>query len=105
LKAIRIHEHGGIEKLRYEEAPEPKLVGHSDAIIKLRAASLNHIDIWNRRGLTGINIAFPRILGGDGAGIVADISDQVKTIKIGDAVPVSIQERAYTSPIWYAPEP
>jgi NADPH:quinone reductase-like Zn-dependent oxidoreductase len=86
LKAVRIHEHGGVDKLRYEEAPEPALVSPDDAIIKLRAASVNHIDLWNRRGLTGIEIEFPRILGGDGAGIVTAIGERVTNIEVGDAV-------------------
>ena len=86
MKAVRIHEHGGVETLRYEDAPEPKLATATDAIVKLRAASLNHIDIWNRRGLTGVKIAFPHILGGDGAGTVAELGAQVNNIKVGDAV-------------------
>lgn len=86
MKAVRIHEHGGVEKLRYEEAPEPTLAGPNDAIIKLKAASLNHIDIWIRRGLTGVEIALPHILGGDGAGVIAEAGDQVRNIKTGDAV-------------------
>jgi NADPH:quinone reductase-like Zn-dependent oxidoreductase len=86
LNAVRIHEHGGIEKLRYEEAPDPQLASPRDAIVKLTAASLNHIDLWNRRGLTGMKIAFPRILGGDGAGTVSAVGDQVENIKPGDAV-------------------
>lgn len=86
MKAVRIHEHGGVEKLRYEEAPEPTLAGPNDAIIKLKAASLNHIDIWIRRGLTGVEIALPHILGGDGAGVIAETGDQVRNIKTGDAV-------------------
>jgi NADPH:quinone reductase-like Zn-dependent oxidoreductase len=86
LKAVRIHEHGGVEKLRYEEAPEPTLAGPNDAIVKLKAASLNHIDIWIRRGLTVIEIALPHILGGDGAGVIAEVGDRVRNIKTGDAV-------------------
>lgn len=86
MKAVRIHEHGGVEKLRYEEAPEPTLAGPNDAIVKLKAASLNHIDIWIRRGLTGIEIALPHILGGDGAGVIAEVGDRVRNIKTGDAV-------------------
>jgi NADPH:quinone reductase-like Zn-dependent oxidoreductase len=86
LKAVRIHGHGGIDRLRYEEAPEPKLASATDAVVELRAASVNHIDIWNRRGLTGIKIAFPRILGGDGAGVVSEIGDEVVNIKTGDAI-------------------
>lgn len=86
MKAVRIHEHGGVEKLRYEEAPEPTLAGPNDAIVKLKAASLNHIDIWIRRGLTGVEIALPHILGGDGAGVIAEAGDRVRNIKTGDAV-------------------
>jgi NADPH:quinone reductase-like Zn-dependent oxidoreductase len=86
LKAVRLHEHGGAEKLRYEDAPDPKIATPSDAIIKLDAASVNHIDIWNRRGLPGMKIAFPRILGGDGAGLVAEIGSDVHNVKVGDAV-------------------
>jgi NADPH:quinone reductase-like Zn-dependent oxidoreductase len=86
LKAVRIHEHGGVEKLRYEEAPEPTLAGANDVIIKLKAASLNHIDIWIRRGLTGIKVALPHILGADGAGVVAEKGDWVRNVATGDAV-------------------
>ncbi|MDH3444610.1 MAG: zinc-binding dehydrogenase [Deltaproteobacteria bacterium] len=86
MKAVRIHEHGGVENLLYEEVPKPQLMSPADAIIELKAASLNHIDIWNRRGLTGMDIALPRIPGGDGSGIVADIGSEVKNIKIGDAI-------------------
>ena len=86
MKAVRIHEHGGVETLRYEEAPEPTLADPNDAIVKLKAASLNHIDIWVRRGLTGIEIVLPHILGGDGAGVIAEVGDRVQNIKTGDAV-------------------
>jgi NADPH:quinone reductase-like Zn-dependent oxidoreductase len=86
LKAVRIHEHGSVEKLRYEDAPVPKPTSPTDAIIKLSAASVNHIDLWNRRGLPGMKIAFPRILGGDGAGIVTEIGTAVQNLTVGDAV-------------------
>lgn len=86
MKAVRIHEHGGVEKLRYEEAPEPTLADLNEAIVKLKAASLNHIDIWVRRGLTGVEIALPHILGGDGAGVITEVGDRVRNIKTGDAV-------------------
>jgi NADPH:quinone reductase-like Zn-dependent oxidoreductase len=86
LKAVRIYGHGGAENLSYEDAPEPKLASRTDTIIKLSAAALNHIDIWNRRGLTGIRFQFPHILGADGAGTVAEIGEDVTNIKIGDPV-------------------
>jgi NADPH:quinone reductase-like Zn-dependent oxidoreductase len=86
MRAIRIHGYGGIETLRYEDSPEPKLARPTDAIVKLKAASLNHIDIWNRRGLTGIEVPFPHILGADGAGVVTEVGQEVTTVKTGDAI-------------------
>jgi NADPH:quinone reductase-like Zn-dependent oxidoreductase len=67
VKAVRIHEDGGPEVLRYEEAPDPD-PGPDDVLVELRAASLNHLDIWVRKGLP--SVPKPRILGADGAGIV-----------------------------------
>jgi NADPH:quinone reductase-like Zn-dependent oxidoreductase len=66
MKAIRIHEDGGPEVLRYEEAPDPE-PGPDDVLIRLRAASLNRLDLWVRRGLP--SVPKPRILGADGAGV------------------------------------
>jgi NADPH:quinone reductase-like Zn-dependent oxidoreductase len=86
LKAIRIHEHGGVDKLRYEDTPEPGLSSPADVVVRLRAASLNRIDISIRRGLTKSETSFPRILGVDGAGVVAEVGKQVKNIKPGDTV-------------------
>jgi NADPH:quinone reductase-like Zn-dependent oxidoreductase len=67
VKAVRIHEDGGPEVLRYEDAPDPE-PGPDDVLIELRAASLNHLDIWLRKGLP--SVPKPRILGADGAGLV-----------------------------------
>jgi len=67
LKAIRIHEDGGPEVLRYEDAPDPE-PGPGEVLVELRAASLNHLDLWIRKGLP--SVPKPRILGADGAGLV-----------------------------------
>ena len=67
MKAVRIHEDGGPEVLRYEDAPDP-VPGEGDVLIELRAASLNHLDVWIRKGLP--SVPKPRILGADGAGVV-----------------------------------
>jgi NADPH:quinone reductase-like Zn-dependent oxidoreductase len=67
VKAVRIHEDGGPEVLRYEDAPDP-VPGTGHVLIALRAASLNHLDVWVRKGLP--SVPKPRILGADGAGIV-----------------------------------
>lgn len=86
MKAVCIHEHGEIDKLRYEDVEDPKVTSPDDAIVRLKTASLNHIDIWNRKGLTGMDVSMPHILGGDGAGIVADVGQGVTHLKNGDAV-------------------
>jgi NADPH:quinone reductase-like Zn-dependent oxidoreductase len=74
VKAIRIHEDGGPEVLRYEDAPDPVPSG-DDVLVELRAASLNHLDIWVRRGLP--SVPKPRILGADGAGVIAGTDERV----------------------------
>jgi len=69
VKAIRIHEDGGPEVLRYEDAPEPE-PGPDEVVVHLHAASLNHLDLWIRKGLP--SVPKPRILGADGAGVLDD---------------------------------
>jgi NADPH:quinone reductase-like Zn-dependent oxidoreductase len=67
VKAVRIHSDGGPEVLRYEDAPAPE-PGPEDVLVELHAASLNHLDVWIRKGLP--SVPKPRILGADGAGLV-----------------------------------
>ncbi|MGE5306848.1 MAG: zinc-binding dehydrogenase [Alphaproteobacteria bacterium] len=86
MKAVRIHAHGGVEQLRYEEAPEPQITAPTDVIVKLKNAALNHVDIWNRLGEAAIPIPLPHILGADGAGIVVEVGSETTTVKPGDAV-------------------
>jgi zinc-binding alcohol dehydrogenase/oxidoreductase len=74
VKAIRIHEDGGPEVLRYEDAPDPE-AGDGEVLVELRAASLNHLDVWIRKGLP--SVPKPRILGADGAGVIAGTDERV----------------------------
>ena len=86
MNAIRIHQHGGSDQLRYEDTPEPKITSPREVIVKLKAAALNHIDIWARLGVTGAAIPMPHILGADGAGIVAEVGPGVEGVGTGDKV-------------------
>ena len=72
--AVRIHEDGGPEVLRVEQAPDP-VPGPGDVLVSLRAASLNHLDLWVRKGLP--SVPKPRILGADGAGVRVDTGERV----------------------------
>ena len=74
MRAIRIHEDGGPEVLRYEEAPDPSPT-EDQVLIRLRAAALNHIDLWIRKGLP--SVPKPWILGSDGAGERVDTGERV----------------------------
>ncbi len=86
MKAVRMHGFGGVEQLIYEDTEQPRLSQPTEAIVELRAAAINHIDIWNRMGATSMVAKLPHILGADGAGVVIEIGRQVENIKKGDAV-------------------
>jgi NADPH:quinone reductase-like Zn-dependent oxidoreductase len=86
VKAIRIHEDGGPDVLRYEDAPNPAPAA-GEVLISLRAASLNRLDIWVRRGLP--SVPKPRILGADGAGVVAVLGTGVDGFTEGQRVVIN----------------
>lgn len=71
MKAVRFHEHGGPDVLRYEEAPDP-IAAPGGAIVRVRACALNHLDLWERRGLDRLKLPLPHISGSDIAGDVVD---------------------------------
>ena len=80
---MRIHEDGGPEVLRYEDVEDP-VPGPGEVLVRLRAASLNHLDLWIRQGLP--SVPKPRILGADGAGVVARLGEGAATFSEGDRV-------------------
>jgi zinc-binding alcohol dehydrogenase/oxidoreductase len=83
VKAVRIHEDGGPEVLRYEDVEDP-VAGPGQVLIRLHAASLNHLDIWMRRGLP--SVPKPRILGADGAGVVEGLGAGAASFETGERV-------------------
>ena len=86
MKAVRIHEDGGPDVLRYEDVEDPS-AAPGEVLVSLRAAGLNHLDVWVRKGLP--SVPKPRILGADGAGVVADVGDGIEGFEIGDRVVVN----------------
>lgn len=85
MKAIAFSEHGGPDVLRYTEMPDPKL-GPADVLVRVRACALNHLDLWVRNGLPGVQIPLPHIPGSDIAGEVAKVGEMVKGVKVGQRV-------------------
>jgi NADPH:quinone reductase-like Zn-dependent oxidoreductase len=71
MKAARFHQHGPPDVLRYEDAPDP-VASPGVAVVRVRACALNHLDLWQRRGLDRVRIPLPHISGADVAGEVVD---------------------------------
>ena len=86
MKAVRIHEDGGPDVLRYEDVEDP-VAGEGEILIRLRAASLNHLDCWIRQGLP--SVPKPRTLGADGAGIVEALGAGADRVAEGDRVVIN----------------
>jgi NADPH:quinone reductase-like Zn-dependent oxidoreductase len=86
MKAIRIHEHGGLDKLRYEEAPEP-VIKRDEVLIRVKACALNYLDIWVRRGIPGLSL--PHIPGCDVAGVIEKVGADVQNAVRGDRVVIN----------------
>lgn len=85
MKAIIFEEHGGPEVLRYEERPEPVMKAN-EVLVEVRACALNHLDVWARKGLPGVEIPLPHILGNDVAGVVREAGELVNWVRPGDEV-------------------
>ena len=74
MRAVRFHAHGGPDVLRYEDAPDP-VARPGWVVVRVRACAMNHLDLWQRRGLERVTIPFPHISGADVAGEIADAGD------------------------------
>lgn len=88
MKAIRFHEFGEAEVLKLEDMPKPT-IGPNEILLKMKAAALNHLDIWVRSGAREKNIPLPHIPGSDGSGIIAEVGSAVDFLKVGDKVLIS----------------
>ena len=87
MKAVYYERHGGPEVLTYGDVDEPP-VRPGTVKIDVKAASLNHIDVFLRGGLPGFKIALPHIPGCDAAGLVCEVGDGVEDVAVGDRIVV-----------------
>lgn len=78
--------HGDLTQLDVADIPKPKLPDARHVLVRIRAAALNHLDLWTLAGLPGLSLKFPHILGGDGAGEVEVVGADVRDIRPGDRV-------------------
>jgi NADPH:quinone reductase-like Zn-dependent oxidoreductase len=85
MKAIRYHEFGGVEVLKYEDVPDPE-IGDDEVLVNVKAASLNQLDLRLRSGKSPRPVDLPHIGGVDIAGDVAEVGKNVKDLRRGTRV-------------------
>jgi NADPH:quinone reductase-like Zn-dependent oxidoreductase len=85
MKATIFRQHGGADVLEYADVDEPRIRAN-EVLVEVRACALNHLDVWARKGLPGIEIPLPHILGNDIAGVVREAGEVVDWVKPGDEV-------------------
>jgi len=83
MKAIRFHEFGGPEVLKYEDVPETR-PREDQVLVRVKACALNHLDLWVRKGLPGVKL--PHINGSDVAGEVVEVGSYVAGVQRGTRV-------------------
>ncbi len=88
MKALLFREFGGPEVLRYEDVADPT-IGPGEVLVKVRAAALNHLDLWVRNGLPALQTPLPFWTGSDVAGDVVEFGADVQGVEVGDRVAVN----------------
>lgn len=88
MRCALVREHGGLDKILLEERPVP-VPAADQVLLRVRAAGMNHLDLWVRRGVPGHPFPLPMILGCDFAGVVEEAGSSVRNAKAGDEVCVA----------------
>jgi NADPH:quinone reductase-like Zn-dependent oxidoreductase len=97
MQALRIHAHGGPEVLSLDQIERPR-PGPGQVLVRVLAVSLNHLDLWVRRGMPGFRVEFPRILGCDGTGEIAALGSGVQGLAVGQKVVIEPGQSSGRSP-------
>ncbi len=97
MKAVQIREHGGPEAVRWESRAEPEPRPH-EVLVRVKAAALNHLDLWVRGGLPGLKLEMPHVLGSDAAGEVVEVGSLCTRLEAGDRVLVAPGKQSWQSP-------
>ena len=85
MKAVQFSDHGGTEVIEYGDYPDPA-VGDDEVLVDVKAGALNHLDVWTRRGLPGLDLEMPHVPGSDAAGVVREAGPDVTRFEEGDRV-------------------
>lgn len=95
MQAVQFTEHGDVDVIEYGEFPDPE-IGREEVLVDVKAAALNHLDVWTRRGLPGVDLEMPHIPGSDAAGVVTEVGEDVERFEAGDHVAVLAGKSAGT---------
>jgi alcohol dehydrogenase len=93
MRAVVTYEHGGLDRMVYEPSYRDPVLEAGDVLVKVRACTLNYHDVFTRKGMPGIKIGMPLILGIDVAGEIAAVGRDVKDLSIGQRVLVDPIDR------------
>ena len=85
MKAVIFSQHGDPAVLEYTDRPNPT-ISANEVLVEVKSCALNHLDVWVRGGLPGIEVPLPHILGNDIAGVVREVGALVSWVKTGDEV-------------------
>lgn len=88
MRAVAIDGYGDVDVAQMRELSDP-VPGPGEVLVRVRAAALNHLDLWTTSGSLGFDISFPFVLGADGAGEIAAVGDGVGDVKVGQRVLVN----------------
>jgi NADPH:quinone reductase-like Zn-dependent oxidoreductase len=88
MKAVVFNEHGGPQVLQHKDVEDPR-PGRGEVLIEVKATSINHIDIFLRRGMPGIHVKMPKIVGSDASGIVREAGPDVSGLSAGERVTIN----------------
>jgi NADPH:quinone reductase-like Zn-dependent oxidoreductase len=88
MKAVVFNQHGGPDVLEYRDVPDPK-PARDEVLIEVKATSINHVDVFLRRGMPGITVSMPKIVGSDAAGIIREIGPDVSGFTVGQRVTIN----------------
>ena len=90
MRGLTISAHGGAEQVAYrDDLAEPHITSPTEVRVRMRAAALNHLDLFLIGGLPGITITPPWVIGADGTGVIDEVGDQVAGIATGDLVVIN----------------
>jgi len=88
MQAVQFTDHGDRDVIEYGDFPDPT-PDRDEVLVDVKAGALNHLDVWTRKGLPGVDLDMPHVPGSDAAGVVLEVGEEVTRFEPGDRVAVS----------------